>query len=800
MSRDDAAKALEAENAHLRLRLAEAEQTLDAIRTGQVDSLVVEGPDGLRVYALEGASNSYRVLMEAMNEGAATLTEEGVILYCNNRFAQLLGGPMERVMGSHLLDRVPDRSRPTLEAMLRLAVHEECRGEVTLRASDGEEVPAFLSVNAIDGQGQRVLCMVATDLRAQQRSDAIVKEERLARSVLEQAAEAIVVCDEHGLIIRANRAAAELCGRNPLLSPFRAVFPLVLSDGEGEKEADLAAAALRGATFRAAAATLPREEGVDAQVLVSAAPLSATDEGPAGCVITMTDVTDARRAQETLRQSEERLRLALEGGALGTWDWDLRTQVFTGDARCCSVLGLEGQAPITLGQLMSVLHPEDAPRLLHAGRVAVREGTRFSEEGRILKGEGLTCWVFVQGRVFGQRGQAVRLSGTIMDVTAPKRTEAALREADRRKNQFLAVLSHELRNPLAPIKYSLEILQHAPAGGPQARRAEQVIDRQVTQLARLVDDLLDATRIARDKVELRRERLELNELVRKTVEDHQSLFDERGVRLEQRLSEGPVGVVGDRDRLSQVLGNLMQNAAKFTPPGGRARVSVSADAKDGRAVIRVTDDGVGIPEELLPHLFEPFSQADRTMERSQGGLGLGLALAKGLVELHGGEVRADSAGEGKGAEFTVLLPLAPGAPEHTAPLAYDDAHARRRILLIEDNVDSAETFRQALELRDHEVVVAHDGVEGITKAQQLHPDVVLCDLGLPLLDGYQVARALRADETLSDTLLVALSGYARPEDLARSREAGFDQHIAKPPTMAQLEGLLRHIPVRSHGP
>ena len=365
----------------------------------------------------------------------------------------------------------------------------------------------------------------------------------------------------------------------------------------------------------------------------------------------------------------------------------------------------------------------------------------------------------------------------------------SLEEADRSKNQFLAVLSHELRNPLAPIKNSLYILDRAAPGGEHARRAQQVIDRQVTQLSNLVNDLLDVTRITRNKIQLQKERLELNDVVRRTIEDNRSFFEKAQVRLDFAPAPELLHVHADGTRLAQIVSNLLQNAAKFTTAGGNTRVTVAAEGK--QATVRVADDGVGIAPETVARLFQPFMQADHSLDRSKGGLGLGLALVKGLVEHHGGSISAHSAGLGEGADFVVRLPLFEMAERPEAKNASAlEPHVRRRVLIIEDNVDAADSLREALELCDHEVSIACDGPEGIAKARGLRPELVLCDIGLPGMDGYEVAHALRADESLKGIALVALSGYALPEDLQRAREAGFDSHLAKPPSIEQLQALL----------
>jgi two-component system CheB/CheR fusion protein len=396
---------------------------------------------------------------------------------------------------------------------------------------------------------------------------------------------------------------------------------------------------------------------------------------------------------------------------------------------------------------------------------------------------------------------------SFIDITKLKETEAALRraveereqaeqalkDADRRKDEFLAVLSHELRNPLAPIRSSLHVLERAPADTDSAAQAHRIISRQVGHLARLVDDLLDATRIANGKLQVERRPMDLRALAQRTAEDHRGLFSTRDVALEVELPDGPLWVQGDATRLAQAIGNLLQNAAKFTSGGDSVRLSL--DQKDHLAVLRVRDTGIGIDPAMISRLFQPFAQADTTLNRRLGGLGLGLALVKGLVETHGGTIAVSSSGKGLGTEFVVRLPLT--APPATAEVAAPAAASRPRlILVIEDNLDAAESLRLALELEGHEVAVAHDGVEGIDLARQLTPEVVLCDIGLPGMDGYAVAKALRGEPALRDTFVIALTGYALPEDQLRATEAGFDAHLTKPATVEKVQELMDRAPRR----
>jgi PAS domain S-box-containing protein len=363
------------------------------------------------------------------------------------------------------------------------------------------------------------------------------------------------------------------------------------------------------------------------------------------------------------------------------------------------------------------------------------------------------------------------------------RANVSLRNADRRKDEFLGMLSHELRNPLAPILNAARILAKADPGGPQALSARAILDRQVTHMARLVDDLLDVTRIARGRIEVRRERCDLTALVARAAEDFRALLADPAVAFRLELPARPLWAEVDPVRISQVIGNLLHNAAKFTGPGGTVTLELAGTGAG--AEIRVRDTGVGIDPALMADLFEPFVQGQRSMARGEGGLGLGLALVKAIAELHGGSVAARSPGSGRGAEFTVRLPLA--EPEPAGPgsaqarVQEGPAQAgRRRVLVVDDNRDAADSLAMLLRLGGFRTAVAYDGPGALDAVRADPPDFVLCDLGMPGMDGFQVAREIRAGGAAGPRL-VALSGYAQPEDVARALAAGFDAHLAKPP-------------------
>jgi PAS domain S-box-containing protein len=522
------------------------------------------------------------------------------------------------------------------------------------------------------------------------------------------------------------------------------------------------------------------------------------------------DVTARKRAEDALRESEERFRLLVHGvkdcaiymlapdGTVSSWT-----------AAAEQMLGYREEEIV--GRHRRVFFTDEQreagrPQLELAEALAL--GRSEQEAWRVTK-DGARFWANVLITPLYDDGGSLRgFASVTRDFTERKRaenalreseerlraSEAALREADRQKDRFLAMLSHELRNPLAPIRNSLYILDHAAPAGEQAKRAQATIHRQIGHMTWLIDDLLDVTRIAHGKIQLQRERLDLNELAHRTVEDHRLVFAKSDLRLEELPAQSEIWVDGDRVRLAQVISNLLQNAAKFTPHGGKTTVSIRSDLATGRAILTVRDTGSGVEPEMLPRLFQAFAQADATLHRSKGGLGLGLALVKGLVEMHGGSVSAASAGVGKGASFTVTLPLDRAAARVVAARpALGVTAAPRRVLVIEDNVDAADSLREVLEIDEHVVEVAYTGREGIEKAQAFRPDVVLCDIGLPEMDGYEVARTLRADPELGTVGLIALSGYAQPEDVEMASEAGFDVHLAKPPSIDTLERALAEV-------
>ena len=391
----------------------------------------------------------------------------------------------------------------------------------------------------------------------------------------------------------------------------------------------------------------------------------------------------------------------------------------------------------------------------------------------------------------------------IEDVTERVVTELELRqqaerleEANRHKDEFLAMLAHELRNPLAPIRNGIRVLEVVGASNVEARETREMIERQVSHMARLVDDLLDVSRIIRGKVRLQTEPVDLMAIVRQVGQDYGPILADNRVTLSMDVAREPCWILGDSIRLTQIVSNLLHNAGKFTNQDGEVRLIAKTLPEDGTVVIKVSDTGIGMTPETLAHVFEFFSQAQSTLDRSQGGLGLGLALVKGLAELHGGNVEAFSAGPGQGSEFTVRLPLKEVAPPASSPASVPTAepYETRRVLLIEDNRDAALTMQRLLRYAGFEVHLAFTGPEGVDAARKATPDIVICDIGLPGMDGFKVARTIRTETACRDAYLIALSGYGQAEDVRKALDAGFDLHLIKPVDITRLEQALSAAP------
>ncbi|HEU4581314.1 MAG TPA: ATP-binding protein [Polyangiaceae bacterium] len=511
-------------------------------------------------------------------------------------------------------------------------------------------------------------------------------------------------------------------------------------------------------------------------------------------------------ADASLRETELRLQQALEAAGMGTFSWHLAEDRTEADPRLLSLFGLPSDGALSLElALKQLIHLDDRARYASAvARATDPAGSgRLREDIRVVHPDGGVHWLAIRAQATFESGRATCLTGMATDISdrrfaedALRRSEQQLKESDRRKDEFLAVLAHELRNPLAPIRTGLELLHLSadlPDGGARVRG---VMERQVNHMVRLVDDLLDVSRINSGSIRLQRQVMTLQSLVSTAIEAHRAALEAGQLRLELELPSEPLMLDVDPTRFVQVLSNLLHNAIKFTEPGGRIRVVAQSTLVAGspRLQLAVEDSGSGISRELLPRVFELFTQGEPGAQRAAGGLGIGLALARRLIEMHGGSIEAFSGGRGRGSRFVIQLPLpAPAAAPQPSERAARPPAADRRVVVIDDNADAADTLALLIEALGGECKVAYDGEAGVGAVLEFQPDVVLLDIGMPGIDGYETCRRIRLQRG-SKPLIVALTGWGQARDKERALHAGFDLHLTKPASPAAIQELLARAP------
>jgi signal transduction histidine kinase/CheY-like chemotaxis protein len=539
-------------------------------------------------------------------------------------------------------------------------------------------------------------------------------------------------------------------------------------------------------------------DGRKALWLSTKAPFLDSEGRVIGLIGSSVDITARKHAEIALRERSEevartqmRLQLALTAGKMGVWEWTPGSGEAIWTPQMFEILGLPASSDgrVSIDIFMNMVQPEDRVAVEAALTRSLRDGSEYEAEMRVVRADGAVRWLLGRGHVVREPHEsAARLVGVNVDITERKEVEQALVEADKRRNEFLAMLGHELRNPLAPISTAVQLLQIA--GDQKERRdaAIQIIGRQADHMARLVDDLLEVSRVTQGRIELRKENFPVASAVFSAVETVRPLALQREQTLDVKVPCN-IDLVADQARVIQVVANLLNNASKYTQRGGH--ISVRADVAGERndcVEIVVSDNGPGIEESLLPRIFDLFSQGATTLDRARGGLGLGLALTRRLVELHGGEVTAFSAGPGKGSRFTVRLPRMEQrqAPREAAVAIPFRAVAPTTFLVVDDNLDATEMLATLLRADGHRVECACDGEEALAMAQDLSPRVVLLDLGLPRIDGWEVARRLRSNPLTAKALLIALSGYGQASDRQHSKACGIDAHLLKPASLTAI--------------
>ena len=508
------------------------------------------------------------------------------------------------------------------------------------------------------------------------------------------------------------------------------------------------------------------------------------------------DISERKQMQAALKASEERFRLLAENIDRVFWFEEVDPQRVSYVSPAFEQLwGVSAERLYENPRLwIEMTHPEDRLNVQQAFEdwVAGRANT-YNIEYRILRHDGELRWMHDRGIVIGYKdGRPYKLAGIVKDITERKQVEEERRQADRRKDEFIATLAHELRNPLAPIRNVISLLQLQGSPDPNVSRARDVISRQIDHLTRLIDDLLDVSRITSDKLELRKEQVNLLEVVNLAVESSHPLIDQHHHKLSLLLPGEPIYLIADKIRLAQVIMNLLTNAAKYTPEGGR--ITLSAEHDGAEIAVRVKDNGIGIAQDQLVQIFDMFYQANRSYEQLHGGLGIGLTLTRRLVEMHGGRVEAHSAGINRGSEFVVRLPIfLELQPQKETPRAETTRAPVQRILVADDDGEITETLAELLRFEGNDVAIAHDGLKAVQVAEKFRPAVVLLDIGMPELTGYEAARKIREQPWGKDMVLIAITGWGQKNDRNRSRQAGFNAHLLKPFKYPELSKLIADL-------
>jgi PAS domain S-box-containing protein len=625
--------------------------------------------------------------------------------------------------------------------------------------------------------------------------EALRKQSEWLRITLSSIGDAVISTDAEGRVTFMNRVAETLTGwpeSEAIGRPLPEVFYIVDEATRQPGESPALRALREGVVVGLANHTvLIARDGSERPIDDSAAPIRDDSGAPVGVVLVFRDVSGRKGGEE----AQARLAAIVESS-----DDAIVSKTLDGIIRSWNA-GAErlfGYAPHeVIGRPITLIIPperqdeehEILARIARGERVQHFETVRVSKQGRLID-ISLTV-----SPVRDSAGRVTGASKVARDITDRKHAEEALREADRRKDQFIALLAHELRNPLAPLRNGLQVLRQAGSDANAVAQARSMMERQLGHMVRLIDDLLDISRIGQNKMELRRSRVLLADVVSSAVETARPAIEEAGHELTLALPAEPVHLDADLTRLAQVFSNLLTNSAKYTERGGR--IWLAAERRGGDVVVLVRDTGIGIPADALPRIFDMFCQVDRSIERSTGGLGIGLALVKGLVEMHDGTVTAVSGGQGKGSTFTVILPVLLDNPEPPAAVSSENgqnaAGPRRRILVVDDNRDSANSMALMLKFLGNEVLTAYDGLEAVAAAHQFRPEVILMDVGMPRLNGYDATRRIRDQQAAPAPIIIALTGWGQDGDRALSKEAGCDGHLVKPVNLPDLEKLLTEL-------
>ena len=630
-------------------------------------------------------------------------------------------------------------------------------------------------------------------------------ERQRLNAVLEAAPVGIAVADTNGKLVMINPENMRIWGHHPLPDNMNEYGEWKGWWADGSEKHGHLLKSHEWAMARALAGEDTPSDRVDIEpfepsgerraIVLHAKPIRGNDHKIVGAVVAQMDISHQVKAEEALRESEAKFRII--ANAMPQMVWSTRADGYH-DYYNQQWYDFTGMPPgSTDGMLWNgMFHPDDQDRAWTLWRHSLETGETYEIQYRLRHRSGEYRWIL--GRALPVRDASERITrwmGTCTDINAQKMAEEELKESSRHKDEFLAMLAHELRNPLAPISTAAELVRLISKEERRIQHASDIISRQVSYMTNLVDDLLDVSRVTRGLIALQKKTLDLKTVIDSAIEQVRPLFAARQQVLRLRIEETDVHVLGDQTRLVQVISNVLNNAAKYTPQGGQ--ISLTLETSGSEAKICIGDNGNGIAPSLLPHMFDLFTQGERTPDRAQGGLGLGLALVKSLTALHNGWVKAASEGAGQGSTFTIGLPLV-AKPETGLPRKADDGNLPQParslgLMIVDDNVDAAQSLASLLEVSGHHVVVAEDAASALANAEIEAIQVFILDIGLPDIDGYELARRLRAKPQTSGAVLIALSGYGQAHDRVLSKAAGFDHHFVKPSDLAALTAVLRQV-------
>lgn len=741
-----------------------------------------------------------------MGEGLYAVDTQGLVTYVNPTAEALFGWTSAELLGRKMHDlthyKHPDGSPFPAEECAGLRVLRE---GTTLRdhedvfiRKDGSFFPVVYSSAPLKAEGRAVgLVVVFRDISERQRADEA--QARLA-AIVESSDDAIVSKTLGGRILTWNAGAERLFGYSASEVIGQSITLLIPSERQGEEQSILERLS-RGERIEHFETVRVTKDGRRIPISLTISPIRDGSGRIIGASKVARDITARKRAEEALRESQQRFALLAEFVPQLVWTADPDGTVDYVNGRWRDFTGQTQEEALQHGWIGAV-HPEDVANVRRRWQESLQSGQPIECECQLRAADGHHEWFLARGvPLRDEQGRITKWFGSCTGIDNQKRLEQVLKEADRRKDEFLATLAHELRNPLAPIRNALHLLSLEDPSGSDAQFCHNIIERQVENLVRLVDDLLDVSRITRGKIELQKERVSVANVVARAVESSRPLIDAHNHALSVELPNEALWIHADPVRIAQVLLNLLNNAAKYTRDGGK--IALHAERSGSEVVISIRDTGIGIAPDMLPRVFDAFTQIEAGRARSEGGLGIGLTLVRRLTEMHGGTVEARSDGLGKGCVFTVYLPLLiDEAFAAEAGRDRDDGKfvAPRRILIVDDNRDAAKSLATLLRLLGNDVRTAHDGLGGLQEALHYRPDVVILDIGLPGMDGLDVCRRLRS-EGHQEMLLVALTGYGQDDDRRRSQDAGFNAHLVKPVNLDELKDLLtlRNLPATHSG-